>query len=333
MTNFQTMNEMWDAALNASQAGVQLDSRDGLCMESIGWHGKLTDISNNVVTDPRRKFCPAYASAELLWYLSGDDRVEPMLKYAPSYSRFAWQGGRANGAYGRRWGMGGQPGTRGEEWHSQVALASRILAANPESRQCVITCWDASDLVKAERGGCPDLPCTLSLQFLARNRRLNMVASMRSNDAWLGMPYDVYCFTAIQQIVADIAGLDYGTYVHQAGSMHLYRRDQNKLLNNAEVVPVPLSAKYDIIIARDVARAVDLFRAIGRWDEKWTPAQDPTGWLASKLDAAFDDRRNVLTDSVVMCAAKVMGADPVGLVRSKALLECWNRKQQGAKAC
>ena len=52
---------------------------------------------------------------------------------------------------------------------------------------------------------------------------------MRSNDAWLGFPYDVFTFTTIQKILANCLGLRAGRYVHLVGSFHIYVSDLPKL--------------------------------------------------------------------------------------------------------
>lgn len=70
------------------------------------------------------------------------------------------------------------------------------------------------------------MPCTTTLQFLLREGRLHIIATMRSNDAYLGLPHDVFCFTMLQEMVARILGVDLGSYRHFVGSMHLY--DKNR---------------------------------------------------------------------------------------------------------
>jgi thymidylate synthase len=50
---------------------------------------------------------------------------------------------------------------------------------------------------------------------------------MRSNDAFIGLPHDVFCFTMLQEMVARILGVELGQYRHFVGSMHLY--DDNRL--------------------------------------------------------------------------------------------------------
>jgi thymidylate synthase len=49
-----------------------------------------------------------------------------------------------------------------------------------------------------------------------------MFTAMRSNDVFLGLPHDVFCFTMIQELVARTLGLELGVYKHAVGSLHLY---------------------------------------------------------------------------------------------------------------
>ncbi len=164
----------------------------------------------------RRCLSPYYAAAELLWYLSREGSTRMIEAYAPQYSQFREEDGEAYGAYGKR--LRG----RGDDllWG-----ACEILREAPDSRQCVVPFWTAEDQAHAAKLDKRDIPCTVSWQFLARDGQLHMVVNMRSNDVWLGMPYDVYCFTQVQRLVAAHCGLQVGWYQHQAGSLHLYDRN------------------------------------------------------------------------------------------------------------
>ena len=51
---------------------------------------------------------------------------------------------------------------------------------------------------------------------------------MRANDIWLGMPYDVFCFTVIQEIVAHNLGIPMGDYIHMVDLLHIYEFDLAK---------------------------------------------------------------------------------------------------------
>ncbi len=82
-----------------------------------------------------------------------------------------------------------------------------------------------------------------------------MTAMMRSNDAYLGLPHDVFCFTMMQELVAAELGLEVGEYTHMVGSMHLYDDDRDKAAQYisegyqraAEMPPMPHSEPLAMI--------------------------------------------------------------------------------------
>ena len=93
-----------------------------------------------------------------------------------------------------------------------------MLKQKTESRQAVIQLFDSADLA----GTYKDVPCTCVLQFMIRSGRVDLVVMMRSNDAYFGLPHDVFSFTMLQEIVARILGVEVGGLFAFAGSLHLY---------------------------------------------------------------------------------------------------------------
>jgi thymidylate synthase len=81
-----------------------------------------------------------------------------------------------------------------------------LLGNRPTSRRAVIQIFNAEDIAAIHR----EIPCTTTLQFFVRNERLDMVTTMRSNDAYLGLPHDVFCFTMLQEIIARSLGREIG---------------------------------------------------------------------------------------------------------------------------
>jgi thymidylate synthase len=112
-------------------------------------------------------------------------------------------------------------GAYGPRAHWQLDDVVTLLAADPTSRQAVVSIWRPTDL---EHVG--DRPCTISLQFLLRDGMLELHVYMRSNDVWLGVTYDLFVFTQLQLTVARALGVDVGPYYHHAGSLHVYERDR-----------------------------------------------------------------------------------------------------------
>jgi thymidylate synthase len=65
-----------------------------------------------------------------------------------------------------------------------------------------------------------------TIHFCILDEKLNMSVMMRSNDLWYGFCNDQYCFSMLQQMVADRLSIGIGTYYHFANNLHLYN---NKL--------------------------------------------------------------------------------------------------------
>src|SRR5262249_29762239 len=42
------------------------------------------------------------------------------------------------------------------------------------------------------------------------------------NDAFLGLPHDIFCFTMLQEIIARSLDVHLGSYKHMVGSLHVY---------------------------------------------------------------------------------------------------------------
>ena len=255
---YDTLDEMWLAeSCHVRLNGSHLGSRDGGCLEVLGRSMTLADPMQNVVTHPGRKFSPSYACAELLWYLSGKRDTLMMQAYAPQYARFTEPGGHAYGAYGHRWrfdpGFVNQSGSMPREMDSQLDVLIATLKAHPESRQGVVTMWNGGDLIHALAGDKKDLPCTLSMQFLVRDGRLHLIVTMRSNDLWLGLPYDVFCFTSVQRLIAEELGVRLGTYTHNVGSLHLYDRNIEKFDAALAMRYVPPVNQQRVVVPRTVS--------------------------------------------------------------------------------
>jgi thymidylate synthase len=158
------------------------------------------------------------ALGELLWYLSGSDDfdfIDYYLKdgYEPEPgTKSVW------GAYGPRLLK-----MRGSI--NQLEHVQSLLKKKQTSRQAVIQLFDAGDISEEHR----DIPCTCTLQFAIRATGLDLFVSMRSNDAYRGLPHDIFAFTMIQELVARELGVPIGRYKHAVGSLHLYDKTNGRV--------------------------------------------------------------------------------------------------------
>ncbi|PVZ94544.1 thymidylate synthase [Amnibacterium flavum] len=188
-------------------AGQRINPSRGPALEETAVLLRLTDPRSRLSRSAGRSTVVS-ALGELCWYLHGSDDVAHVAYYVPQYRREAIDG-RLPGAYGPRlFGPGG---------NGQLGRVIEILKQKPDSRQAVVQLFDADDLSRTK-----DVPCTCTLQFLLRDGRVELIVHMRSNDAFLGLPHDLFAFTMFQELVARSIGAELGAYTHFVGSLHLY---------------------------------------------------------------------------------------------------------------
>ena len=175
----------------------------------------LENPMDNEITTPYRKFSTKYAQDEWTWYLSGDPTIKKLGeihgKIPMIWHQMQDSDGRVRSNYGWQW-------KRQDQYDKVVAM----LRTNPETRQAVISIYDGKEISSYRN----DTPCTYAINFTIIDDKLNMSVLMRSNDLWFGFCNDQYCFSRLQELVANDVGIEIGTYYHYATNMHLY---DNKL--------------------------------------------------------------------------------------------------------
>lgn len=160
------------------------------------------------------------AMGEFCWYMAGSADLDFIRFYIRNYPPKEATGSIEE-AYGPRLIGTGELGRS----FNQIERVIDRLRRKPDTRRAVISILEPSD----PEPGKAEAPCTIALQFIRRRERLHLIAMMRSNDAYLGFPHDVFCFTMIQEIAARSLGIQVGEYHHFATSLHLYEHDQDKV--------------------------------------------------------------------------------------------------------
>lgn len=194
--------------------GEQRDSRIGLVSEVRDFMFTLQPEALDLPLGVGRNLPPRLAAAEAIQLCGGmglPTLTEAVSSQIASYVRDP--DGTVHGNYGARIG------------HQIVDVVNK-LQADPNTRQAVIQIWekekDSQHRVPMPR----DIPCTLVITFGTEfGGRLTMSVVMRSNDVWLGLPFDVFQFRQLHRTVANCLGRDVGEYTHHAVSMHAYDKN------------------------------------------------------------------------------------------------------------
>jgi thymidylate synthase len=193
--------------------GISIASNQGSSKELIGVMLKLQNpLARLSRTESKGKVFSGLG--ELFWYLSGTNDLAFISYYLDQYKKATDDGKTIFGGYGPRLFFNRRI--------DQVSNVLHLLAKPGDTRRAVIQLFNAEDLVEHHK----DIPCTCTLQFLRRGGQLHMVTYMRSNDAFIGLPHDIFAFTMLQEMLARKLGIEIGTYSHAVGSLHLYDRNE-----------------------------------------------------------------------------------------------------------
>lgn len=204
---------------------------------------------------------------ELLWYLAGDDTLSFIRYYAPKYPAEG-DADTLRAAYG--------PRLRSSE-KDQLVWVVEMLKTRADTRRAVIPIYSIEDADAAHQ----EVPCTCTLQFLVRDRRLELLVHMRSNDAYLGLPHDVFAFTMIQEIVARAIDVEMGSYKHLVGSLHLYDEHRKEaeqflaegFLTKRAMPPMPDGDQFENITA-----LLEVEKSLRNGNDAATPMPLPDYW-------------------------------------------------------
>ena len=211
-------NQVLDAL---TQYGIESSPRGMKITELINCNIVVLDPRKRIVSCPQRRFSGAYAFGELVWYLSARNDLAFMDYYSAQMKRNSDDGLTLNSAYGYRI-FGHHKMIPFDQWEN----VKRFLKEDKDTRQAII------HLHTPNNQKTKDEVCTLTLQFIIRENKLNLIVNMRSNDLVLGFTYDVFSFTMLQEMMAIELGVELGHYFHNAGSMHIYERNYPLLKNH-----------------------------------------------------------------------------------------------------
>ncbi len=204
----RSANQAWLHALTLVLAHGNRISPRGMGTVELPHLTSVIDMRHPVITVKERNLNYRFMAAEAYWILSGDDSVEGIVPYNSQLLKFSDNGVDFAGAYGPR-------------IEAQLGYVINTLIRDQDSRQAGLTIW------KPNPPTSKDIPCTVAIWFQLRGGRLNVHVFMRSNDLWLGYPYDVFNFSMLGHYVAGSltnrgVPCDVGTLYHTAVSAHLY---------------------------------------------------------------------------------------------------------------
>ena len=231
---FQNMTEAYPFIVqDVLDRGNAVQVRDGLnTLELLDYNFIVEDaVHGGAPIGVGRKLGRKMQLIDGLNNLAAVSHPESFLIIAPFLDRFAdtlaeedgWLVKHRSGALPGEKFWQGQYGPRIATGMRQ-AIAE--LQRDPSSRRAVVNVWDPmTDYDPKWR----DRPCVSQFQFIMRDGELEMFVTMRSNDVWTGLAYDVFQMGQIQAAACSVLDVSNGPYHHHVVSMHAYAEDIDKL--------------------------------------------------------------------------------------------------------
>lgn len=164
---------------------------------------------------------------ELLWFLRGDTNIRYLHEHNVTiWDEWADPNGDLGHIYGYQWRSWPTPDGKHIDQITQVIDQIR---KNPDSRRLIVSAWNVAEI---DTMALP--PCHTLFQFYVADNKLSCQLYQRSADVFLGVPFNIASYALLTQMVAQITGLEVGTFVHTLGDAHIY-------LNHTEQVDLQLS--------------------------------------------------------------------------------------------
>ena len=207
--------------------GTQKGDRTGTGTKSIFGYQMRFDLAKGFPLLTTKKLHLKSIIHELLWFLKGDTNIKYLKDNGVSiWDEWADENGDLGNIYGYQW----------RSWHGangvvvdQIKEVIDTIKNNPNSRRMIVSAWNVAEINDMALP-----PCHALFQFYVAGGKLSCQLYQRSADAFLGVPFNIASYALLTMMIAQVAGLEVGEFVHTLGDAHIY-------MNHLEQVDLQLS--------------------------------------------------------------------------------------------
>ncbi len=226
------MKQYLDLLRHVLEAGVDRPDRTGTGTRGVFGGQMRFDLRQGFPLVTTKKVHLRSILHELLWFVSGETRVEPLQNAkvsiwnewatAEQTARFGRKEGDLGPVYGHQWrNFGATPEADGTWKHDGVDQLARLLVdlrEKPFSRRHIITGWNPKEI---DQVALP--PCHTLFQFyVTPEKELSCHLYQRSGDVFLGVPFNIASYALLTMMIAHVSGMRAREFVHSFGDVHLY---------------------------------------------------------------------------------------------------------------
>jgi thymidylate synthase len=227
------MKQYLDLMRHVRDHGVRKDDRTGTGTLSVFGYQMRFDLGSGFPAVTTKSLHFKSIIVELLWFLTGDSNVRYLQEHGVSiWDEWADENGELGPVYGYQWRSWPTP----DGGHvDQISRVIERIQSDPDSRRHIVSAWNVADV---DRMALP--PCHALFQFYVADGRLSCQLYQRSADVFLGVPFNIASYALLTMMVAQVAGLKLGDFVHTFGDAHLYLNHMEQVGVQMERTPYPL---------------------------------------------------------------------------------------------
>ena len=240
------MRQYLDLLSHVLAHGTRKDDRTGTGTLSLFGYQMRFDLQAGFPLLTTKKVHLKSIIHELLWFLKGDTNIKYLKDNGVSiWDEWADESGNLGPIYGYQWRS--WPAADGRHI-DQISEVLEMLRRNPDSRRIIVSAWNVGELANMRLP-----PCHAFFQFYVADGKLSCQLYQRSADIFLGVPFNIASYALLTMMVAQVAGLKPGDFVHTLGDAHIY-------LNHLEQVNLQLTREPRALPSMRLNPAVtDLF--------------------------------------------------------------------------
>ena len=240
------MKQYLDLLRDVMENGTDKGDRTGTGTRSVFGRQVRYDLAEGFPLLTTKKLHIRSILHELLWFLSGETNIRYLKENGVSiWDEWATPDGELGPVYGAQWRN--WQGADGKTYDQILALVEG-LKNNPDSRRHIINGWNVALLPdekqkpweNAAAGRMALPPCHVLYQFYVANGKLSASLYIRSNDLFLGNPYNTASLAFLTHMLAQQCDLDVGEIVLSIGDAHIYSNHFDQVATQLQRTPGPL---------------------------------------------------------------------------------------------
>tara|TARA_Y100000589_G_scaffold14395_1_gene11640 strand:+ start:25642 stop:26436 length:795 start_codon:yes stop_codon:yes gene_type:complete len=227
------MQDYLDLLRDVRDNGVRKDDRTGTGTRSVFGRQLRFELDRGFPLVTTKKVHLKSIIHELLWFLRGETNIRSLNEAGVRiWDEWADEDGELGPVYGHQWRSWPTP----DGGHvDQVRRLLDDLRSNPDSRRLIVSAWNVGQLDRMALA-----PCHAFFQFYVAEGRLSCQLYQRSADLFLGVPFNIASYALLTMMIAQVSGLEVGSFVHTFGDAHIYLNHLEQVDEQLERDPRPL---------------------------------------------------------------------------------------------